>query len=150
MTKLFGYTVEVRNETASVVNAADRIQARNRLLAKRFDEDVVAAGWRRLRKGDTFMPPGHALVVGAVTWSTGDLPVLADLAIRSLSLNLDVYVFNLDDVHSAEDLEKFMPGVPLPTTTPVIAEYHGSGLLRSAQGVSAIDVIASLQHPSPG
>lgn len=128
------------------LDSADRIQVRNQLTAKRFDEDITAAGWLRLRAGDTFTPSGHALVIGAVFWSIFDLDVLAHFAAQSRSVELVIYVFNLDDVHSAADLERFMPGVSLATRTPVIAEYKGLVLFAQYKANRRLPFSMMLHH----
>lgn len=76
----------------------------------------------------------RSVVVGSVVWSRDDLDILAKLASKDARDDTDIHIFNLDEVQSENDLKRFMPGVPLPTKTPVAAEYVGTALQRFADG----------------
>ena len=136
MTRLFAFSDEVTAQVRSVPEIAERIRIRNELIRDRFERDVGAAGWHRLRPGDVFVPMQgrRSIVVGSVLWSRDDLDILAKLASKDARDDTDIHIFNLDDVQSEDDLKRFMPRVPLPTKTPVVAEYVGSALQRFADG----------------
>jgi hypothetical protein len=138
MTRLFAFTDEVAEQVRTVPEVEERIQIRNELMRDRFERDLLVAGWHRLTKGDVFTPlqGRRSLVVGSVLWSRDDLDILASLAAAPLREDTDVYIFILDDVQSEDDLSRFMPGVPLPTKTPVAAKYKGSELQRFADGTA--------------
>jgi hypothetical protein len=140
MTRLFAFSDEVANQVRNVPEMAERIRIRNEMIRDRFEVDVGAAGWHRLRNGDVFVPPQgrRSVVVGIVLWSSDDLAILAILASTPQPGATDIHIFNLDDVQSEDDLSRFMPGVPLPTKTPVVAEYVGSVLERFADGAAAV------------
>jgi hypothetical protein len=136
MTRLFAFSDEVTGQVRDVPEIAERIRRRNELIRDRFERDVSAAGWHRLRTGDVFVPMQgrRSVVVGSAVWSHDDLDILAKLASKDARSDTDIHIFNLDDVQSEDDLERFMPGVPLPTKTPVVAEYVGTALQRFADG----------------
>jgi hypothetical protein len=142
MTAPFLFSDEVASEVSDIASVPDRLRRKNELLRERFEADVVKVQWHRVRKGDVFVPPSskRAIVVGSVTWNRDDLATLAKLA-SSDQRGTEIYVFNLDDVQSEDDLKRFMPGVPLPTKTPVIAEYIGGSLTKWAIGSAAQDVV---------
>jgi hypothetical protein len=136
MTRLFAFNDEVAAEVRNVPEITERSRMRNELIRDRFEKDITAAGWHRLRKGDVFVPiqGKRSVVVGSVVWSMDDLDILAKLASKQARADTDIHIFNLDDVQSEDDLRRFMPGVPLPTKTPVVAEYVGGALQRFADG----------------
>jgi hypothetical protein len=140
MTRPFAFGEEVANQVRNVPDIAERIRMKNELIRDRFEVDVGAAGWHRLRRGDVFVPTQgrRSVVVGSVLWSSDDLAILATLASTLQRGDTDIHIFNLDDVRSEDDLSRFMPGVPLPTKTPVVAEYVGSALQRFADGAAAV------------
>ena len=113
-------------------------------MADYFDADVRRAGWHRLHKGDVFSPPlrQRVVVVGTVLWDYGALNTLADLAVRAKPSSIPIYVFDLDDVRSLEDLVKYMPGVDLPLATPFAAEYADGDVSRKAEGADVLNLIA--------
>jgi hypothetical protein len=135
---LFAFSDEVAAQVRLNPEIPERIRLRNELIRDRFEKDVIAAGWHRLRKGDVFVPrqDRHSLVVGSVLWSRDDLNILATLASKHPRSNADIHIFNLDDVRSQDDLRRFMPGVPLPAKTSVVAEYVHGVLQRFAEGAA--------------
>jgi len=143
MTRLFAFSDEVANQVRDVPEMAERIRIRNEMIRDRFEVDVRAAGWHRLRNGDVFVPPQgrRSVVVGSVLWNSDDLAILAILASTTQRGATDIHIFNLDDVQSEDDLSRFMPGVPLPTKTPVVAEYAGSVLERFADGAATVAIL---------
>ena len=105
-------------------------------MARLLDFDAVErTGWCRLRRGDRLELPvrGCVFVLGVVVWSAEDREIF-DLAAGQLRNVEGVAIFDLDDVPSAEDLQAFLPGVPLPVHTPVAAEYRNGELVRYATG----------------
>lgn len=121
-----------------------RIAERNRLINATFEAGIRKAGWRRLRPGDNLeLPPdGHVVVLGVVVWNADDRDVL-NIAGEQLSDPSRVVVFDLDEVHSADDLHAFMPFVAMPLRTPVAAEYRDGKLVRHASGSDVPNVIAA-------
>jgi hypothetical protein len=92
----------------------------------------------RSSQRETETTSSSALYCGVVTisiasrgrrWNRGD--------------DFDIYVFNLDDIHSDDDLKRFMPGVPLPTKTPVLAVYVEGAVQRWGDGSAATELILS-------
>ena len=111
-----------------------------------FERDVRTAGWNRLSTDDVFAPmPGRrSVVVGSVIWSLYDLDFLAQLASKRARSDTDIHIFSLDDVRSEDDLRRFMPGVRLPTKTPIVAEYVGSALQRCEEGPGVATLLDGL------
>jgi hypothetical protein len=140
---LFAFSDEVADQVRRIPEIPERIRMRNELTRDRFEIDVIAAGWHRLRKGDVFVPrqDRRSLVVGSVLWSRDDLNILANLASAHPRVNADIHIFNLDDVRSEEDLRRFMPGIPLPAKTPVVAEYVRGALQRFAEGTAVTTLL---------
>lgn len=140
---LFDFYPEREERIRSIADVEERIRVRNEWVRRRFEEDIAAAGWKLLRLNAIFTPaPGErSIVVGVVLWSSDDLSVLGHLVThRPIG---EVYVFNLDDVNSPEQLEAFAPGVPLPTKTPIVAIYEGGALASWGAGRNARDLLVS-------
>jgi hypothetical protein len=146
MRRLFTFREAVAERLRGVVPVEERIRSRNELLRDLFEKDVCAAGWQRLRPGERFLPVEgrRSVVVGSVVWSDKDLEILAKLAEEARD-DTDIYIFNLDDVHSEDDLRSFMPGASLPTTTPVVAEYLEGALRRYARRLGGHGALRSLR-----
>jgi hypothetical protein len=68
-----------------------------------------------------------------VLWNERDVELLARMAEKGTALG-SVFVFDLDEVQSAADLNAVMPGVGLPMDTPVFAEYRGGTLVHFTAG----------------
>jgi hypothetical protein len=136
MSGLFRFWSEAEQYVSSAELPAERIALRNQFIREQFDADVKRAGWARLLAGDTLPSDIDALVVGVALWNRHDVDLLARMAEATRS-TLPTFIFDIDDVKSPLDLEHFMPGVPLPSGTPVFAEYRGGNLVRSAQGAVA-------------
>lgn len=144
MTEPFRFLSDVQFQTADIPSVAERIDARNRFVRDRFEVDVQRAGWLRLAPSHSLPDGATGLVIGVAVWSQRDLDFLARLATQ-VEQQRPVYIFDIDQIHSAEDLEHVMPGVSLPLETPVYAEYRAGRLLRSAFGARvASEVIGSV------
>lgn len=147
MTKPFAFADDVKEQTKNILPARDRIRSRNELTRRFFESEIVRLGWRRLHKNEVFQPRTscRAVVIGTVPWNREDLDFLGDLAERAAPDSIEIYVFDLDDVRSEQDLTRFAPNLPLPTKTPVVAEYAGGRLQRWAEGAAArrfLDVVS--------
>jgi hypothetical protein len=142
---LFRYESEVRSQVSAIVDAQQRIAARNRLLAANFERDVIAAGWHRLQSNERLTPSAvrRVIVIGAALWSAPDLDVLAAMASWP-GLAPKTYVFDIDDVHTAADLDRFAPGAPLPAKTPLIAHYRDRVLRDFVQGEDGLAFVRAL------
>jgi hypothetical protein len=119
MTPLFDFTA-IAKSVARLKNPTDRVAERNRSFDSIFKEDVERAGWTLLRLGDHLPSHGRATVIGVVLWNNLDRDILKVVA-PTLGSDKSIFVFDLDDVDSAAQFQAFMPDVPLPTTTPVVA-----------------------------
>jgi len=143
--RLFDFEDDVQREVSEISDISERIKARNHLIANRLEADVQRAGWKRLSKGDALSLYEHAslFVIGVVNWDHKSLQFLGDLAVQET--RHAIYVFDLDDVHSLDELANVMPGVHLPTQTPIGAEYIDGRLRHVAEGSRVLDLIRSLE-----
>jgi hypothetical protein len=133
MTALFDFA-SLEPSIAAVQEPLARIAARTRLLANLFEEDVKKAGWVVLGPEDRMLPShGRVIVMGVVLWNDLDRDILKEAAVLLRGAET-VFVFNLDDVHSATQLQALLPAAPLPTTTPVAAVYENGTLKNVATG----------------
>ena len=142
MNTLFDFK-RIEAELSSTDDPAMRVAERNRLTDKLFLDDIDRAGWVLLRPSEHMKLPtrGRAIVLGTVLWSTIDHELLKEAA-TLLAGNENVFLVNLDEVHSAAELDAVMPGVPPQTDTPVVAEYQDGTLRRVAAGRSARTLLA--------
>lgn len=136
MSELFQFWDDAERHAAAGTSPAERIALRNRFIREHFDRDMTQVGWKRLLPGDKLPFTVDAVVVGVALWNRRNLDLLAEIA-KTAELQSQWYVFDIDDVKSPEDLERYMPGVPLPSATPVYAEYRGGRMVRSAYGAVA-------------
>jgi hypothetical protein len=109
------------------------------LDALRLSEMVLRVGWQYLKPGDRvdLTTTKHTFIVGVAQWSCTDAYTLEMLTERTSGTGAAVYVFSLDDITDGAAFAAVMPGVSLPQTDPVVAEYEGGKLLRCSQGYSA-------------
>lgn len=144
MTSIFGFDAAERLLGNFKGDPSTRIAERNRLMNASFEAGIAKAGWRRLRPGDNLelRPDGHVIVLGVVVWNADDRDVL-NIAAEQMSDPSGVAVFDLDQVHSAEELHAFMPFVAMPVRTPVAAEYKDAKLVRHASGPDVFGLIAA-------
>ncbi|HEX9983221.1 MAG TPA: hypothetical protein VGF69_08155 [Thermoanaerobaculia bacterium] len=134
---------------SSLAPTPDQVARRaevNRSRDALFELDVKRVGWRRLRPGDSLDPwkTPRVFVIGVALWNQLDRTILKEAAERWRQA--DVAVFNLDDVHSAAQFAAFVPGVPMPTETPVVAEYDAGQLRGFATAAAALALISKQEE----
>jgi hypothetical protein len=144
MSEPFRFWADVESRGRSSESPADRIASRNRFIRDSFEADIRRVGWNRLTS-QQHLPNGvDALVLGVVTWSRKDMELLAGLASLPQP-SAPIFIFDLDDVRSLEDLDRYIPGVPLPVETPVFAQYRSGRLVRSGSGAQVETELLPLQ-----
>lgn len=140
MTSLFNFTA-IETSIAALEDVTVRIATRNRLFDDLFEQDVKKVGWLRRRPGDRLPPlTGHVIVMGVVLWNELDRRLLQEAA-AILWNDVAVSIFDLDDVRSAAQLKTIVPGVPLLTKTPLVAEYENGILKRFATSTEALALV---------
>ncbi len=95
-------------------------------------------GWRVLLPGtQPDLPERRSSVfVGAVAWSRPDLEILDQIAAKGNKWNKTIWFFN-----PALWTPPILPGLPIMTATPMLAEYVGSrpvGFVQSRPRVLAL------------
>jgi hypothetical protein len=145
MTPIFNFDDAEKRLSDFEGDSSARIAERNRLTNGLFEEGVEKAGWRRLRRGDKLELPadGSVVVLGVVVWNSHDREIL-NIAAEHLRDPNVVFIFDLDEVHSAEQLHALMPLVDMPLRTPVAAAYKNCRLIRDASGSDVRDFIGTV------
>jgi hypothetical protein len=106
---------------------------------------VVSASPLRLwQPGDPIAPTGRRLLLGVATWSVPDVTMLDELALALLRQPSDlvVDVFNVADVRSAGDFERYVPGIGTVFHTPVVGLWIDGRLVAKASGKAGRDLVA--------
>src|SRR3954468_12590839 len=108
--------------SALPASADGSVRDRQRAIDALFPSVVSATPIRLWQPGDPIEPTGRRLLIGVATWSVPDLTLLDELA-RAPSRQapgMVVDVFNVADVRSAGDFERYVPGIGAVFHTPVV------------------------------
>jgi hypothetical protein len=95
--------------------------------------------------GDPIADTGPRLLIGVATWSGYDLNLL-DVIEEAPAGPVHVDVFDVDSIHSAEDLFRFVPGLAVATTTPFVGLWQDGKLQQAASGKAARDLVVRVLH----
>jgi hypothetical protein len=139
---------EVANKLgAGSKNPNDIIAARNKAIEQEFPKAISKLGWHLLKRGDSFDPSQspHVIVIGVATWSDPDLQGLELLAKQLQGKSIDVYVFDIDECLTFEQLLSLVPGISPAKQTPVVAEYRDGRLLKNFEGPEALAWMQSIK-----
>ena len=112
-----------------------------------FFPSVVSVSPLRLwRPGDPIEPTGRRLLLGVATWSVPDLTMLDELAraLHRQPAGVVVDVFNVADVRSAGDFDRYVPGIGTVFHTPVAGLWIDGRLVAKASGKSGRDLVAEV------
>lgn len=91
--------------------------------------------------GNPIVDAGPRLLIGVATWSGYDLNTL-DLIEELPASPVHVDVFDLDECRSPEAVGKYIPGMALETSTPVVGLWIDGVLKESASGTDGRQLIA--------
>jgi len=140
---LFDFEHEIEVERSAALTDHERASVRTSLSRQLLPDAVRAAGWQFLDRGDQFDPASRqtALVVGVAPWNAAELHALDALVAAVSDGDVSIWVFDIDNCLNADDIARVLPGVELPTQTPVIAKYVASRLARSAEGAEALELL---------
>jgi len=135
--KLFGFEDETKREK-KFLNRGAKCSSYKSIDAPEFIAGINTAGFLLLRRGESLDLENfpNALSIGIAVWSQADLEVLELLAERFEKLQKQIFVFSVDDFDKERCLQDFMPNVPPPTRTPIIAEYESGKLVTHIEGFS--------------
>ena len=135
----FDFSQQVKEIEAKENSLEGRLGARWKAVYQNFPKAVDDAGWRLLRAGEYLDESKlqNTIIFGLALWSPVELICLDSLVESLLDSQISGYVFDIDDIKSPVDLNKFMPNVSLPLSTPVIAGYKGGKLLLNLEGNEA-------------
>jgi hypothetical protein len=119
---------------------------RQRAIDALFPKVVSATPLRLWQPGDPIEPAGRRLVLGIATWSVPDMTMLDELAraLHRQPAGLVVDVFNVADVRSAGDFDRYVPGIGPVFHTPVVGLWIDGRLVAKASGKAGRDLVAEV------
>jgi hypothetical protein len=99
-----------------------------------------------------FCGVGRRLVLGVVLWSIYDLRLLAavgDVVARGVCSDLQIAVFDADEVLSFQEFQQMFPGIGEVFHMPVAGYWEDGQLKEAASGYAARELIGRLLGVDP-
>ncbi len=132
----FDFSGEVRQAMYEAQGLASRLTVKTTVRRRKFSAAVRRAGFHFLSGGDSFAPGKHDLLIGAAPWSDADLLALDDVVPIVRSRDVQVTVFDIDDLPLLDMAN--LPGMRRFTRTPMIMQYRVGDLIYFGEGYDAV------------